>query len=140
MSEHVVYLATNQYGGTCYFGEHSAARAWAKETGTVEEKVFRLGDVRLVATDELASQKREHEATLATTQHWLANLRSAEAELTRLRAENATLQRRVEQMERAATDFLDNYVAMINSGDCGNWDPETEPKVIALRAALAGET
>lgn len=29
------------------------------------------------------------------------------------------------------------YVSLVNGGDCGNWDPETEPEVIAARAALA---
>ena len=29
------------------------------------------------------------------------------------------------------------YVRLANSGDCGNWNPEDEPEVIAARAALA---
>lgn len=28
------------------------------------------------------------------------------------------------------------YVALVNSGDCGNWNPETEPQVIEARAAI----
>lgn len=46
--------------------------------------------------------------------------------------------------ESAATDllealerFVENYVDMVNSGDCGNWNPETEVKVINARAAIA---
>lgn len=33
--------------------------------------------------------------------------------------------------------FLDHYLRLANCGDCGNWDPETEAEVIAIRAALA---
>lgn len=37
----------------------------------------------------------------------------------------------------ALKQFVSEYVALINSGDCGNWDPETEEKVIKARAALS---
>lgn len=30
-----------------------------------------------------------------------------------------------------------HYVAGVNSGDCGFWNPEEEPQVIAARAAIA---
>lgn len=33
--------------------------------------------------------------------------------------------------------MLHRYVSLVNCGDCGHWDPETEPEVIAARAALA---
>lgn len=33
--------------------------------------------------------------------------------------------------------LLHRYVTLASSGDCGFWDPETEPEVIAARAALA---
>ena len=53
----------------------------------------------------------------------------------------------VQKMERSHADllkalqgFLDMYVPMINSGDCGNWNPEKEPQVIAARAAIAKAT
>lgn len=39
----------------------------------------------------------------------------------------------------AAEALLDRYLTLANSGDCGNWDPEQESEVIALRAALAAE-
>lgn len=32
---------------------------------------------------------------------------------------------------------LERYVALAESGDCGFWDPEKEPHVIASRAVLA---
>jgi hypothetical protein len=43
----------------------------------------------------------------------------------------------VSKLREAAENFLDSYLALVNSGDCGNWDPETEAEVIALRQALA---
>lgn len=40
------------------------------------------------------------------------------------------------EMLAALRGLLDHYVAAVNSGDCGNWDPETETQVIAARAAI----
>lgn len=37
----------------------------------------------------------------------------------------------------ASKAMLERYVALVNCGDCGNWNPETEKEVIALRAAIA---
>lgn len=33
--------------------------------------------------------------------------------------------------------LLNRYIGLINSGDCGSWDPETEPEVIRAREALS---
>lgn len=40
----------------------------------------------------------------------------------------------------ALRGMIEMYVPFINSGDAGNWDPETEPEVIAARAAIAKAT
>lgn len=32
--------------------------------------------------------------------------------------------------------WLKTYLELINSGDCGHWDPESEPLVIATRNYL----
>lgn len=40
-------------------------------------------------------------------------------------------------MAKALSDLLEMYVAMVNSGDAGNWNPELEPEVKAARAAFA---
>jgi hypothetical protein len=42
-----------------------------------------------------------------------------------------------DELLNASKEFLDRYVTLINSGDCGNWNPETEDVVIAMRAAIA---
>jgi hypothetical protein len=36
--------------------------------------------------------------------------------------------------------FTEDYVEMVNSGDCGFWEPENEDKVKAARAAIAKAT
>tara|TARA_R110000772_G_C13233919_1_gene433058 strand:- start:677 stop:1162 length:486 start_codon:yes stop_codon:yes gene_type:complete len=41
-------------------------------------------------------------------------------------------------MEIVLSDLLDTYTRLVNSGDCGNWDPETDDVVIRARAALEG--
>ena len=33
--------------------------------------------------------------------------------------------------------FVDRYTQLVNSGDCGNWNPETDEEVITARAAIA---
>jgi hypothetical protein len=38
----------------------------------------------------------------------------------------------------ALQDLLDRYVALVNCGDCGNWNPEEETEVKEARAALKG--
>lgn len=43
----------------------------------------------------------------------------------------------VEGLRAAALEHLECYVRLVNSGDCGNWNPEKEESVIALRIALS---
>lgn len=40
------------------------------------------------------------------------------------------------ELGAALQGLLDRYVGMINSGDCGHWDPEQEAEVIAARKAI----
>jgi hypothetical protein len=37
----------------------------------------------------------------------------------------------------ALETLLDHYTALVNCGDCGNWNPESEPEVITARATIA---
>jgi len=41
-----------------------------------------------------------------------------------------------DRLAEASKKFLNKYIDFIDSGDAGNWDPRTEPEVIALHAAL----
>ena len=51
-------------------------------------------------------------------------------ERDRLMAVNAEL---LDALKR----LLERYADLANSGDCGNWNCEEEPQVIAARAAIA---
>lgn len=50
---------------------------------------------------------------------------------------NARLIASAPELLEALEAMINNYVALANSGDCGNWDPEEEPQIIAARAAIA---
>jgi hypothetical protein len=43
----------------------------------------------------------------------------------------------IQEMREALEAFVAEYTEMVNSGDCGFWDPEKEDKVIAARTALS---
>lgn len=42
-----------------------------------------------------------------------------------------------QQLLEALEEITEMYCRMINSGDCGNWNPETDKEVIKSRAAIA---
>lgn len=44
----------------------------------------------------------------------------------------------MERLEGALKNLLDHYVAFVESGDCGHWNPEDEPVVQQARKALGG--
>lgn len=48
-------------------------------------------------------------------------------------------QARVAALEEALGGLLEHYLRLANSGDCGNFDPETDPEVIAVRETLKEE-
>lgn len=50
---------------------------------------------------------------------------------------NARLIAAAPALLEASKAFLKDYVECANSGDWGNWDPEKEDEVIAMRAAIA---
>ncbi len=62
-----------------------------------------------------------------------------EGSLTRVIMDShASLSAEKEALVKALGDLLGHYTQLVNSGDAGNWDPETEPVVIAACAALKG--
>jgi predicted nuclease with TOPRIM domain len=74
-------------------------------------------------------------------------IRELEAENDRLRQivglgedQVTALERRIRELEAALRGLLTAHVELVNSGDCGNWDPEVEVEVIAARAALDTQT
>ncbi len=44
----------------------------------------------------------------------------------------------VEELRAALRCLLTRHLALVHSGDCGFWDPETEKEVIEARTALEG--
>ena len=48
----------------------------------------------------------------------------------------AAAEARIAKLEAALSGVLRKYVDLVNCGDCGNWNPETEDEVINARAAL----
>lgn len=50
---------------------------------------------------------------------------------------NAHLISAAPDQNAALSELLERYTSLVNCGDCGNWDPETEAEVINARAALA---
>lgn len=46
------------------------------------------------------------------------------------------LERELSALRIASQALLDHYLELVNSGDAGTWDPETEEPVIRLRRAL----
>lgn len=53
---------------------------------------------------------------------------------------NARLISAAPDLLEALQMFLSEYVSLVNSGDAGFWDAETEPKVKAARAAILKAT
>jgi hypothetical protein len=52
-------------------------------------------------------------------------------------AENARLMAAAPDLLAALKALTDSYTRLVNSGDCGFWDPETETPIQDARAAIA---
>lgn len=59
------------------------------------------------------------------------------AEAAYLREQCDDLKALVRELRGVLEAHLKSYVDLIESGDCGRWDAEKEPEVIAARKALA---
>lgn len=58
-------------------------------------------------------------------------------ELREKRDALSAAQQEITALRGAAEVLLNRYVGLVNSGDAGFWNPENEPEVQAVRAALA---
>jgi len=47
------------------------------------------------------------------------------------------LELKVEALEVALENLLEHYTELVNCGDCGHWNPETEDIVIKAREVLS---
>ncbi len=45
-------------------------------------------------------------------------------------------ERNLQELAEALEGLLRSYIGLVNSGDCGSWNPENEVEVKAARAAL----
>ena len=61
-------------------------------------------------------------------------------DLTSTEGWNLQLQGQVETLKAGLEAMMLRYLELVNSGDCGNWDPEKEPEVRAARALLKKKT
>jgi hypothetical protein len=52
-------------------------------------------------------------------------------------AEIERLQEQIQVLREALNAFLDRHIALVNSGDCGCWNPEDDSEVQQARKALA---
>ncbi len=57
-----------------------------------------------------------------------------------LEERNATLAKAAPDLLAALEGMIAMYKGVVDSGDCGNWDAETIPAVIAGRKAIAKAT
>jgi len=103
------------------------------------------------ATDDDLVARLEFVRDVLASLAYLSYADDVKAAATRIEEDAKKYRDRIEQLEaeverhintaaelRLALDsVLECYVNMINSVDCGNWNPETKPEGIAARAALA---
>jgi hypothetical protein len=47
------------------------------------------------------------------------------------------LERINKMLAHALEQMIERYIRLVNSGDCGDWDPEMDDEVINSRSALA---
>jgi hypothetical protein len=73
---------------------------------------------------------------LSETGHSVARVPVVTELTSERRGNDATLMAAGKVLAEALVTMLERYTSLVNCGDCGNWDPETEPAVIGARAAL----
>ncbi len=107
----------------------------AEATGDAE-RVAEL-EREVARTASISEECCKHGDRLIGDLNGALNLAKARMDAAEARAQATEAD--VARLKDAASAFLERYVGLINSGDAGFWDPEEEPEVIALRAALASQ-
>lgn len=134
-------ISTGEQGGTSELSEVLAElREVNAEIARLKAEAGRLQKFQNAVAAELCVEN-EHgpvsdEAIVSAAKDTLAQLFDSSAELATLKADADRREREAEALRKASISFLDRYVALVNSGDFGNWNPEDEPQVQALRKAL----
>ena len=107
------------------------------DTTTAAEPDYSLKDLRINSYGKLPKQSDAIENSIFALMRHAHRLgvRTAKAQssMTALATERDALR-------DALSGLLKRHTALVESGDCGNWDCETEDEVIAARAALKEPT
>lgn len=81
---------------------------------------------------------KPHQEHLAAFREWAHSpYGKPKSEWTITREQAYELFEQYKASQDALYILLDRYTMLVRSGDCGFWDPEVEPAVIAARAALS---
>jgi len=98
-------------------------------------KAFSLGQTYWQQADsEHASQHRKADLTLDKFNEFSLAV-EMDIAMTKFKIDDIENQRN--DLLEALEEITKMYCDMINSGDCGNWNPETDKEVIKARAAIA---
>jgi hypothetical protein len=114
------------------------------------KKAHPWSNAQLAAGMRIAELEQELEAARAERDRYLRKLErlgdcspevltSNPPQVRMMKAEWDAALAREKRLREALGSLLARYVGLVASGDAGSWDPESEPEVVAARAALNTE-
>jgi len=109
----------------------------AAEHGENQDRCKRIAETVVYAADQIAALRKERDELRAEVNVAPRVLAEAWAERDTALARVAALEKDAESAVYALTTLLDRFTRLVNSGDCGRWNPEEEPVVIRARAVIA---
>ncbi len=116
-----------EFSPACW--EEMKLRARTKERDAAEARAS-------AAEAEVAKLTRERDRAEQNETFTASRSAEIERQYAISQATVSALRDRVAVLEEALTGLLNHYTGMVNSGDCGFWDPENESVVKSARAAL----